>query len=237
MMNICNLNNTIKQTTPIFGEFDIELNNTSTNLDSKEFCIIKPKLGNNKTGIIKNLISNQIDNIIISQFKEKNNIWSSADFYYALSNKNIISKATNIGRDENKLLSYQNTLVNSKKYLGLSVAALSTLLDVTRPTIYAYLNGNEPKDKSSDSIIIKLNKIINIVTKDYSLKSFSTIFKRRDENGETLTSYLKKENANYLDFVQFLCKAEVSRQSKIVRISSKNKSNLEKFSVPILYED
>lgn len=236
-MNTCNLNNTKKQTIYILDDFDIESNNTFTNPNCKEFSILKPNSSTNKTGIIKNLISYQIDNIIISQFKENNNSWPSADYYYALSNENAISKATNVEREEHKILSYQNTLINSKKYLGLSVAALSTLLDVTRPTIYSYLNGNEPKDKSIDNIIIKLNKIINIISKDYSLKSFSTIFKRRDAKGNTLTSYLKEENDNYLNFVQFLCKEEVLRQRKIVRIDSKNKSNPEEFSIPILYED
>lgn len=151
-----------------------------------------------------------------------------------MNSKKNINNYTNEKQNELEILSYQNTLINSKKYLGLSVAALSYLLDVTRPTIYSYLNGNEPKDKSLDSIIIKLNKIINIVHNDFSLKSFSSIFKRRDNKGNTLTNCLKEENDNYIEFVNSLCAEEVIRQSKIVRINSKAKSNPEEFSIPIL---
>ncbi len=150
-----------------------------------------------------------------------------------MNTKRRIINSTNEKQDKLEILSYQSTLINSKKYLGLSVAALSSLLDVTRSTIYSYLNGNEPKDKSLDSIIIKLNKIINIVSNDFSLKSFSSIFKRIDDKGNTLTNYLKEENDNYIEFVNSLCSEEVIRQSKIVRINSKVKSNPEEFSIPI----
>lgn len=223
---------------PIYFSCQNEIYDTSTiKSNPKKICIIKQKDNTNRTCTIKNIISDFVDDIIISHFEEKNKSWNSADYYYNLSYKNAISKQTDIKQKDNKLLSYQNTLSNSKKYLGLSVVALSTLLNVTRPTIYSYLNGNEPKDTSADTIIKKLNKIINLVSIDYSLNSFSTIFKRRDDKGKTLVDYLKEENENYLKFATFLCEEEVKRQSKIIRITSKNKSNPEEFSIPISYED
>lgn len=147
-----------------------------------------------------------------SIFTKNNNYWDSNTFYY--ENNTIIDKTNIASINDNSILSYQETLNESRNILGLNISVLSQLLNVSRPTIYSYLNGNDQKDKSADEVIMKLNSILKIVKEQYNLESFSSIFKMRDNNGNTLVDYVLEKSDRINMFVNQLCNEEIKKQEK-----------------------
>ncbi|NCD06643.1 MAG: hypothetical protein EOL97_11015 [Spirochaetia bacterium] len=170
-----------------------------------------------------------------SIFTKNNYYWDSITFYY--ENNTIIDKTNTAAIIDNSILSYQATLNESRNILGLNISVLSQLLNVSRPTIYSYLNGNDQKDKSADDVIIKLNSILKIVKEQYNLESFSSIFKIRDNNGNTLINYILEKSDKINMFVNQLCKEEIKKQEKRKHIINSKNINFEKYSIPISIED
>jgi hypothetical protein len=139
-------------------------------------------------------------------------------------------------QSENPILCYEKTLNNSRKYLGLNISMIAVILKLSRPTIYSYLKGKEPNESHVDSKIIELNKTIDIVKDDFGFHSFSSLFKRRDKNGKTLSDYYMEDNKNLEHFVIALCIEEKDRRSKFKKTTSTKKVNNELFSVPVYKE-
>jgi hypothetical protein len=151
------------------------------------------------------------------------------------SANSIINKYENSKKveTETNILSYEKTLSASKNILGLNISMIAEILELSRPTIYSYLKGNEPKEKSLDYKIKSLNNIIDIVKNEFKLHSFSSLFKRRDNEGKTLSDYLLDDNKNIESFVKKLCTEEIKRREKYKKRDSTKKINNELFSIPI----
>ncbi|MGH4037636.1 MAG: hypothetical protein ACRQFF_07295 [Sphaerochaeta sp.] len=152
----------------------------------------------------------------------------------------LTSNQTNLMEEtqsKNNILCYKKTLENSKKYLGMNISMIAKILNLSRPTIYSYLKGNEPDNTVSDNKITQINHILEIVRDTYKFHTFSSLFKRRDKEGKTLVEYLIEGNSNLDKFVFELCNEEQQRRSSIKKDSSKKTIvNKELLNVPISRE-
>lgn len=170
-------------------------------------------------------------------YKKEHNYWNSQSFRYINKTNTTATDMKQYNRTENTILSYQYTLNAARNTLGLNITDLSKLLKVSRPTVYSYLNGNEQKNKSSDKIIKTLNEILRIVKKENNLNSFSSLFKRRDREGNTLIDYIEQDSNDIYHFVKKLCKAEIERQHQKIHKNKSKNIDIEKYSIPISIED
>jgi hypothetical protein len=136
-----------------------------------------------------------------------------------------------------ELLLEEETLISSKQYLGLNVSTISTILNISRPTVYSYMAGHIPKGKLTSDKIKKLDIILKIVRNENNLHAFTTLFKRRDMSGNTLVDYFIKDLPNIEDFVNSLCLSEIERRNKIKKKDKKIKIDNEAFSTPIFFEE
>ncbi|MCY1152682.1 MAG: helix-turn-helix domain-containing protein [Sphaerochaetaceae bacterium] len=170
-------------------------------------------------------------------YEKEYNYWNSQSFRYINVTNSATTNIKKYNRTENTILSYQSTLNAARNTLGLNITDLSKLLNVSRPTIYSYLNGNEQKNKSSDKIIKTLNEILRIVKEENNINSFSSLFKRRDSEGNTLINYIEKDSNDIYHFVEKLCEAEIERQHQKIHKNKSKNIDIEKYSIPISIED
>lgn len=132
---------------------------------------------------------------------------------------------------------YQDILLDSKKFLGLNISTISTILKISRPTVYSYLKGNSVGDFSNFDKIKKLRLILTIVREKYKLNSFPSLFKHRDNDGNSLVEYFSNDLPELEKFVNSICISEIERRKKIKNYDNKIKLNKEAFSTPIFHEE
>lgn len=156
---------------------------------------------------------------------------------YSDNIQNYNSESIVEDKDESKeIVSYSDILLASKQFLGLNISTISTILDISRPTVYSYLKGNAAADSSNFNKIKKLNKILKIVIEENKLHAFPSLFKYRDIEGKTLVDYFIQDLPDMDIFVKSLCISEIERRKNIKKNNNKPKRDMEAFCIPIFFE-
>ena len=141
----------------------------------------------------------------------------------------IIQSEVNV--TESVIFSNNETLHDSRKLLGFTVTTLSKILQVTRPTVYSYLEGKTPSDKVVQNKIQKIHDVLTLLSCQLGPKNnYFTLTKKFDSQGKNLIDYLSA-NKEITDFINILCKSELDKPKIIIKHRQKTMSNAF-YSVP-----
>lgn len=103
------------------------------------------------------------------------------------------------------LLSSKELLEKIKKYLRVSVVDLSFIFKVTRPTIYSWLDGIEPRPESIEHIQ-KISSLSEELA-DYKIANIGKLLRRPIYEGKSMSEYLR--STEHLDDVWPLFKTSL----------------------------
>jgi len=136
--------------------------------------------------------------------------------------------------------SYETMLLDAKNILGIRISELASLLDVSRPTIYSYLSGQEPSNKDVQDKIFHLTRIVQIIKENNLETPCLSLLHQMDSDGNSLAT-LVKQNKDVEEFAIRACNSEIALRKARMKRSIQRKStksvNPESFSIPAYHED
>jgi len=137
---------------------------------------------------------------------------------------------------KNTIFSFSETLQNSRQLLGFTVTTLSKILQVTRPTVYSYLEGKTPTNKIVQNKINKIHEVLTLLSCQLGPRNnYFSLTKKFDSQGKNLIDYLST-NKEISGFINVLCKNELDRPKIIIKHKQKSISNAF-YSVPAFFNE
>lgn len=113
-----------------------------------------------------------------------------------------------------------------RNVLAINISDLAVILDVTRPTIYKFMDGNEPVENSEEKYArIEMLQLLSQKIKESELITpGNQILRRRNQHGESLKELLEKGIATETDLDVFVA-FEVQQQRENKRRAALMKKN------------
>ncbi len=169
---------------------------------------------------------------------ETNGILNFFSFVHSFSRK--IASEPFLKTTSIKILPTHSVLNKARKILGISISDLADIVGVTRPTIYSFLEGNEPIE-NVDKIKIRLSILEylteNIIDSKLPLPC-SSILRRRNIEGHSLKELIVADAITFEEIYLFITNEIVQHQKNRESYSQlsnkpKEKIEIEAISVPI----
>jgi hypothetical protein len=135
-------------------------------------------------------------------------------------------------------------LEESRRVLGASISDLAQMLGVSRPTIYSYLEGNEPSGSGKDfsGRLTLLKEVVQLVKEAHLPVPCSTLLRRKDVCGKTLKESLSDDSLSVESIQAFIfveqqqVLARRARMSKQGQVKVPQKTDIKAISVPVHLE-
>lgn len=135
-------------------------------------------------------------------------------------------------------------LENARRILGASISDLAEMLGVSRPTIYSYLEGNEPSGSGKDFLgrLTLLKEVMQLVKEAHLPVPCSTLLRRKDVRGKTLKEALSNDSLSvegiqaFISVEQQQILARRARMSKQGQVKAPQKTDIKAISVPAYLE-
>ncbi|HSH48628.1 MAG TPA: helix-turn-helix transcriptional regulator [Halomonas sp.] len=140
------------------------------------------------------------------------------------------------GEDDAELFTPAERLERIRQLLGLTITDLARLLDTTRPTVYAWLNGQEPRPEVHTRLIRLERQAENIAACD--LPRINKLIRRPLRCGGSLLDRLREDDPLQpaLEELQSLAQREHSRRmrhkGKVIATRSSREA-LDDIAVPL----
>lgn len=143
-----------------------------------------------------------LNNKLLADYLEERNILVSE-----------LQRTYNTTNCNNELLSPKESITLIKEILGLNMSDLATLFNISRPTVYAWLNGQEPAPASLQKIE-RISKIAAII-KSKNIQRIEKISKRQLFDGKSFFDKLiENEDINELHFNTLFVLSEKENTSR-----------------------
>jgi DNA-binding XRE family transcriptional regulator len=117
-------------------------------------------------------------------------VYTPTNIQFGLSlHSNPVVEIRGYHTKRNQLLSVSQQLVGLREMFGLTMTELAQILGVTRPTVYAWLNGSEPKPEIKFRIL-GLAKYVEEL-RNVGISQAETLARQPQSDGQSLISLLK----------------------------------------------
>lgn len=120
---------------------------------------------------------------------------------------------TTVEPSHNQVVSFAQRIDEIRSVLAISVTDLAAMLDVTRPTIYTFMDGKEPvEDSEMKYARIQTLQLLSKKINDSDLVvPCNQVLRRRNQNGESLKELIGRGAATEADLDLFVA-TEVEQQ-------------------------
>jgi len=136
-------------------------------------------------------------------------------------------------------------LSKAREMLGATISDLAEMFGVSRPTIYSYMDGNEPVGnvEQFQHRLSLLETTFDFVARFELSTPSSRILRRRDSGGKTFKELMSEGSLNK-EMIEAFCLSEAETQQQIrerfkktgINLSGQTGSNPEDISVPLSRE-
>lgn len=115
------------------------------------------------------------------------------------------------------------TLERAREVLGISITALSEILEVSRPTLYCFLDGREPFE-NQEMIYQKLrliDTVVAMVAESGLPLPCPSLLKRRDFTGRRVVDALKEGSMKRSEISTFLTIERHFQMKGVIRLAAR----------------
>ncbi len=138
------------------------------------------------------------------------------DYTYLSKRTTYVSGGqTTVKPSHNQVVSFAQRIEEIRSVLAISVTDLAAILDVTRPTIYTFMDGKEPVEDSETKYarIQTLQLLAKKIEESDLALPCNQILRRRNQQGESLKELIGRGAATKTDLDAFVA-TEVEQQRK-----------------------
>lgn len=135
-------------------------------------------------------------------------------------------------------------LEQARRLLGASISDLAEMLGVSRPTIYSYLEGNEPSGSGKDfsGRLTLLKEVLQCVNEAHLPVPCPNLLRRKDVHGKTLKESMSDDSLSMEGIQAFISVEQQhvlvrrARMSKRGQVKISQKTDIQAISVPAYLE-